>query len=182
MKILFLLSFFFLLTASADIKKSLYHLYQGKQYEEACREGLKVFQEHREDEEFISLYAFSCLYADYIDRLAIPISMLKNSEEARSNAAYFSVIMMQKKLLYHALIDDYKLAELKLPTTDHVLSTVYDLYAKANHDRVRSYYTFKDEKNDKIFYKLYIENSDETKKMVIEVYYDTIMTHRHIYW
>lgn len=182
MKKFLLLCFFFTTIISADIKKSLYHLYQGKQYEEACREGLKVFQLHKDDEEFISLYAFSCLYADYIDRLAIPISLLKNSEEARSNAAYFSVIIMQKKLLYHALIDDYKLTELKLPTTDHVLSIVYDLYTKADQERKRSHYSFKDEKNDKIFYKLYIENSNNTKKMIIEEFYDTIMTHRHIYW
>lgn len=182
MRFFILLSSLFLTLVYADIKNSLYHLYQDKQYEEACREGLKVFQTYKEDEEFISLYAFSCLYADYIDRLAIPISILKDSEEARSNAAYFSVILMQKKLLYHSLIDGYKLAELKLPTTDHILSIVYDLYVRADHERKRSHYTFKDKHNDKIFYKLYLQNSNDTQKMVIEEYYDTIMTHRHIYW
>ena len=64
--------------------------HQDKAYQKACKTGLKVFQKFRNDEEFVSLYAFSCLNADQIDRLAIPISILKNSEEARSNAAYFS--------------------------------------------------------------------------------------------
>ena len=182
MKIIFLITFLLISTIQADIKTSLYNLYQDKQYEKACKEGLKVFQKNRKDEEFISLYAFSCLKADYIDRLAIPISILKNSEEARSNAAYFSVILMQKKLLFHSLIDGYKLSTLKLPTTDHILSIVYDLYTKADHDRKRNYYTLKDINNDKVFYKLYIKNSNTNKKMVIEEYYDTIMTHRHIYW
>lgn len=174
---------FLLITFShADIKVSLYHLYQDKQYDEACQEGLKVFNQYRQDEEFVSLYAFSCLNADQIDRLAVPISILGNSEEARSNAAYFSVILMQKKLLYHSLIDGYKLSELKLPKTSHVLSTVYELYSKIDNSRKRSHYTLIDENNNKISYKLYIKNSNQENKMIIEEFYDTIMTHRHVYW
>jgi len=166
----------------ADIKVSLYHLYQNKQYDDACQKGLKVFNQYRDDEEFVSLYAFSCLNADQLDRLAVPISILKGSEEARSNAAYFSVILMQKKLLFHSLIDGYKLSELKLPKTDHVLSSVYELYSKTDTSRKRNHYTFIDENNNKVSYKLYIQNSNQNKKMVIEEFYDTIMTHRHVYW
>lgn len=182
MKLLFLVAVLFGSFAFADVKTSLYHLYQNKQYDQACKEGLNVFQANRQDEEFISLYAFSCLQADNIDRLAIPISMLKNSEEARSNAAYFSVILMQKKLLYHSLIDGYKLTEFKLPTTDHVISVVFDLYTKASHERKRNHYIFIDPNNEKISYKLYVKNGNQVQSMVIEEYYDTIMTHRHIYW
>ncbi len=181
MRHLFLFLFCLSLT-QADVKTSLYHLYQDKEYERACQEGLKVFRKNRRDEEFVSLYAFSCLKADHLDRLAIPISILKNSEEARSNAAYFSVILMQKKLLFHALVDGYKLTELKLPKTDHILSTVYELYSKVDYDRKRSHYTFRDSHNEKISYKLYIENSKQSKRIVIEEFYDTIMTHRHVYW
>ena len=182
MKYIFLTFFVFSSFTLADVKTSLYHLYQNKQYEQACKEGLNLFQNNRHDEEFISLYAFSCLEADHIGRLAIPISILKSSEEARSNAAYFSVILMQQKLLYHSLVDGYKLSEYKLPTTNHVLSIVFDLYLKVSHERKRNHYLFKDPVNDKVSYKLYIKNSDQTKKMIIEEYYDTIMTHRHIYW
>jgi len=182
MRILFLLSALFIAVSFADIKTSLYHLYQDKNYDKACKEGLKAFNKHRNDEEFISLYAFSCLKADYIDRLAVPITMLSKSEEARSNAAYFSVILMQKKLLNHALLDGYKLEELKLPTTDHVLSIVFELYSKADHSRKRSHYMLQDPDNEKITYKLYIKNSNHSQTMVIEEYYDTIMTHRHNYW
>jgi len=182
MRIILLLSTLLVSLSFADIKNSLYHLYQDKNYEEACKKGFKAFGTYRNDEEFISLYAFSCLKADQIDRLAVPITMLNKSEESRSNAAYFSVILMQKKLLQHALIDGYKLQELKLPTTDHVLSIVFDLYSKADHSRKRSHYMFKDPINTKISYKLYIKNTNQNKTMVIEEYYDTIMTHRHIYW
>jgi len=181
MRYLLLISIFFSVL-QADIKTDLYHLYQDKFYEKACKVGLKQFQKYRKDEEFVSLYAFSCLKADQIDRLAVPISILKHSEEARSNAAYFSVILMQKKLLFHSLVDNYKLIELSLPKTDHVLSKVYDLYSKVDYQRKRSHYSYIDPDNNKISYKLYIKNSNKDKKMVIEEYYDTIMTHRHVYW
>ncbi len=182
MKTLLLIAVLLSTLSAADAKTALYHLYQNKQYDEACTEGMKLFQANRQDEEFISLYSFSCLKADNIDRLAIPISLLKNSEEARSNAAYFSVILMQKKLLFHSLIDGYKLTEFKLPTTDHVISVVFDLFSKVSNERKRNHYIFIDPNNDKISYKLYIKNGSQTQSMVIEEYYDTIMTHRHIYW
>jgi hypothetical protein len=41
---------------------------------------------------------------------------------------------------------------------------------------------FFDKQNEKVSYKLYINSGNHSKKMVIEEYYDTIMTHRHTYW
>lgn len=166
----------------ADIKTSIYRLYQDKSYKKACQKGLNVFHKYRKDEEFVSLYAFSCLKADYIDRLSIPIAVLHKTKESRSNAAYFSVILMQKKLLYHSLIDGYRLNALKLPTTDNILSIVYELYSSLENKTKQNSYILKDSKNEKISYKLYIKNSPKAKKMVIEEHYDKIMTHRHIYW
>ena len=143
---------------------------------------MQAFSANRKDEAFVSLYGFSCLKADYIDRLSIPIAILKHSEEARSNSAYFSVILMQKKLLYHALVDGYDLTSLKLPSTDYVLSKVFDLYARDNHRQNRSVYIYKDPIMPKNSYKLFLTEKNRTKKMVIEEYYDTILTNRHIYW
>ena len=62
MRLIVLLSLLFTFSF-ADIKVSLYHLYQDKQYDEACQEGLKVFNQYRQDEEFVSLYAFSCPFS-----------------------------------------------------------------------------------------------------------------------
>ena len=114
--------------AYSDTKTDLLQLYNNKEYKAACKLGMDNYGDYTRDEAFISLYAFSCLNADYIDRLAVPISALKYSKEARANAAYFSTVLMQKKLLYHALIDGYPIGSLVLPTTDFVLSKVFDLY------------------------------------------------------
>ncbi len=165
-----------------DIKQNLFTLYQNKKYEKVCTTGFNNFQKYKQDEEFVSLYAFGCLHSDYIDRLSIPIATLKFSKEARANAAYFSVILMQKKLLYHALIDGYDLSKYVLPSTDFVLSKVFDLYTKLGKHEPRAYYLFDDLTDKKLSYKLYISKGDRVSKMIIEEYYDTIILKRHVYW
>jgi hypothetical protein len=166
----------------AGIKQNMFNLYQNKKYEKVCSIGFDNFKRYRKDEEFVSLYAFACLNSDYIDRLAIPTAILKFSEESRANSAYFSVILMQKKLLYHALLDDYDLSELDLPTTDYVLSKVFDLYTKLGKHEKRAFYLFEDENDKKLTYKLYIQRDKKLSKIVIEEFYDTITIKRHVYW
>ncbi len=178
----YLLLLFLVTNIYANIKEDMFTLYQNKKFKEACRLGFKNFSQHKKDESFVSLYGFSCLYADYIDRLAIPTTSLKHSKEARANAAYFSVILMQKKLLYHALIDNNDISSLKVPSTDYVLSKVFDLYTKVQKQEKRQYYIFKDKTDSKLSYKLYLVKENYITKMVIEEFYDTMMIKRHIYW
>lgn len=166
----------------ADAKMETYRLYQNAKYKEACQSGEKVLDQYSNDEEFISLYAFSCLNADYLDKLSMPISTLKNSAESRANAAYFSVILMQKKLLIHALTDQYDLKPVRLPTTDYVLSTVFDLYTKDTAPKDQRRYNYVDPDDANKSYRLFVTKSGSAPKMVIEEYYDKIMTKRHIYW
>jgi hypothetical protein len=166
----------------ADIRHEMLDMYSAGKYKEVCKKGFDNFIQNKKDEEFVSLYAFGCLKSDYIDRLTIPVALLKYSKEARANSAYFSVILMQKKLLYHALIDKYDLASLNLPTTDYVLSKVFDLYVELGKHESKPYYIFKDKQDKHLTYKLYLLKEARLNKMVIEEFYDTIPTKRHIYW
>ena len=180
MKIIIIL----LLTLSlyADIKQDMFNLYQNKKYEAVCTLGFDNFANNKKDEEFVSLYAFACLNSDFIDRLSIPTAVLKFSKESRANSAYFSIILMQKKLLYHALVDNYDLSEFSLPTTDYVLSKVFDLYAKIGKHEPRVFYLFEDPQDSKLTYKVYLVKDYKLDKIVIEEFYDTINIKRHIYW
>lgn len=180
MKILLIL--LFNLVLFADIKQNMLNLYENNKYEDVCTIGFNNFKTYKKDEEFISLYAFACLNSDYIDRLAIPAAMLKFSPEARANSAYFSVILMQKKLLYHAMVDNYDLSSLELPTTNYILSKVFDLYSKLGTHTARNFYLFEDAKDKKLTYKLYLDKSKKLNKIVIEEFYDNITLKRHIYW
>lgn len=180
MKILLIL--FITITLYADIKQNMFNLYQNEKYEKVCSIGFDNFKKNKRDEEFVSLYAFACLNSDYIDRLAVPAALLKVSKEARANSAYFAVILMQKKLLYHALIDQYDLSEFNLPTTDYVLSRVFDLYAKLGKHEPRAFYLFEDPNDPKLTYKLYVSRDYKLDKIIIEEFYDTITIKRHVYW
>ncbi len=166
----------------ADIKQNMFNLYQNEKFEDVCKLGFNNLRSNNKDEEFVSLYAFACLNSDYIDRLAIPIALLKSTSEDRANSAYFSVILMQKKLLYHALVDKYDLSTLVLPTTDYVLSKVFNLYSKLETHEPRLFYLFDDPNDKKLSYKLYIIKDGKLQKMVIEEFYDTVNIKRHIYW
>ncbi len=166
----------------ANIKQDMFNLYQVKKYDEVCNIGFNNFENYRNDEEYVSLYAFACLNADYIDRLSVPTAALKFTKESRSNAAYFSIILMQKKLLYHALLDNYDISSLNLPTTDYVLSKVFDLYTKIKNNEQKEFYIFDDEIDKQLKYKLYILKDGKIDKMVIEEFYNSISIKKHIYW
>ena len=180
MRYLFII--FIALNLYADLKHDMFTLYQNNKYEEVCNKGFSNLYQHKKDEEFVTLYALACLKSDYIDRLSIPIAILKQSSEARSNSAYFSVILMQKKLLYHSLIDHYDLSTLKIPSTDYVLSRVFDLYSKIPKHTPRAYYLLDDEDDKKLSYKLYISRENMIDKIIIEEFYDKTKIKHHIYW
>ncbi len=180
MRLFFLLISLFVF-ASASSKIDVYNDYKAKQYAKACKKGEALLERYKSDEKFISLYAFSCLKADKIDQLAVPIVLLSKSEEARANAAYFSVILMQKKLLLHALVDTYNFKDLKLPTTDYILSKVFDLYTQDTRTSKKAHYKYADPLDSRVTYKLFLTKDASKKKIIVEEYYDTIMRKRHIY-
>lgn len=166
----------------ADIKSEMFTLYQNQKYKDVCDIGFNNLKKHKRDDNFVSLYGFACLKSDFIDRLAAPAVLLKFSQESRANAAYFSVILMQKKLLYHALVDGYDLSLFTLPTTDYVLSIVFDLYAKLGKHEPQQLYHFENPNDAKTTYKLYLSYDKKIAKMVIEEFYNGVATKRHIYW
>lgn len=165
----------------ANVKQEIFTLYKNHQYKDACVIGYRNFHKYSRDEEYVSLYAFSCLKSDYVDRLATPIVLLKFSKDSRANAAYFSVILMQKKLLYHALMDGYNLENLNLPTTNYILSKVFDAYLELGPHQAKSNYLFTDHSNSKITYKLYLEEHKQRQRIIIEEFHNSVIIKKHIY-
>lgn len=168
--------------AFSDDKARLFKLYNKGNYEAVCEKGFKLFRKNRYDEAFISLYAYGCLNSDSLDRLATPIVMLKYSKDARANAAYFAAILMKKKLLYHALLDNYDLSGVKLPSSSYILSKVFDIFVHNKTKPLDDIYTLKDKKNENITYHLYLDKSERVPKMIIEEYKNNILIKRHTYW
>lgn len=175
-----LLIFLFSCLLNAAVTDKLYTLYQQGEYAQACTMGLKHFPANSDNESFVSLYAFSCLKADRIDALALPMSALNKTPEARSNAAYFSLIVMQKKLLVQSLYDNKPIVNLTFPTSSHLLSKIFNFYLK-NPEPSEFIKEYQDPGNPRQTYKLYTTLSNGYKTIAIDEYYDKILTVHHVY-
>lgn len=158
-----------------------YKDYKEKNYMHACKKGVSIFNQYKNDEDYLTVYSFACLKSDMIDRLAVPITGLRKSKEARANASYFAAILLQKKLLYHAVIDNVDIEGLKLPTTDFILSKVFDMYTTNNYIKNNDVYMFKNDNNNDIIYKMFVRDDERFKKLIIQqIKNDTVIkTHNY---
>lgn len=177
---------FFLLIASAclilhaDIPSQMLMLYQKGAYYDACTIGKKNWNKITTSEKYVSLYAFSCLNADQIDRLNFPVTVLNETPEARANASYFSLLILEKKLIIQALYDNLPMKSLKLPNSSNLLSRIFDYYCK-NPQLGNTIKEYSDTMNPRQTYKLYSMQVDTHKTFAIDEYYDKILTKHHVY-
>jgi len=136
--------FLSILTVQAVDITSLIKAYKNKNYALVCKKGYKLFDKLRKDENLLTMYAFSCLKIDYIDRLAVPILILGKTPQSRNNRAYFSLILAQKNILTAALFDGIKFKDLNIPQTDYVLSKVFNLYFQKKYKKTDNRYIMQD--------------------------------------
>jgi hypothetical protein len=174
------LSYLILLNLHADTSTQMYQLYQKGDYSASCNLGLQHFKQLESNEAYVSLYAFSCLKADQIDRLNDPIMTLNQTKESRSNASFFALLVLQKKLLTQSLLDNYAIKSLKLPSSSHLISKLFTFYQNdpQAQNTIKEYI---DSVNPRISYKLYAIEIIGKKTIAIDEYYDKILTLHHIY-
>lgn len=160
--------------------QDLYRFYQEGKYKKACNVGLKIFNKYRKNPDFLMLYGFSCLKADYIDRVAVPMIGLNKSKTARANASYFATVFLQKKLLYHSLLDHTDISHLRLPVTGHIISKVFQLYISGNYKKKGDIYTLANPNQPDTTYRLYMTHKHGSPVMVIEEWQHgkRLQTHR----
>jgi len=104
------------------------------------------------------------------------------TKDARANASYFSTILLQKKLLFQALVDKVSLNDLHLPHTNFIVSKLFSSFVKKEYSLKEGVYTFKDKEKKEMKYQLYIETDKKNEKfMIIDIYKDDKFTHRYRY-
>ncbi|NPA03607.1 MAG: hypothetical protein GXO61_01975 [Epsilonproteobacteria bacterium] len=135
---------------------SLVKAYKRGAYKRVCLQGYYIFDKLKKDENLLSMYAFSCLRSDYINRLAVPILILGKTPESRKNRSYFSLILAQKNLLISALADKEDFSNLKLPNTNHLISKVFNLYFQKKFKRVDNIYTAQE---GNVTYEIWLEKT-----------------------
>jgi hypothetical protein len=176
-----------LITLTAALNASnlstLYKFYEKQAYDKACDYAVKHFNKkrNRNSEQYMTLYGLSCLETDNIHRIATPMLRLKSTKAARANATYFSTILLQKTLLFQALVDDVSLSDLHLPRTNFIVSKIFKLFLNKEYEKKGDVYIFKDEKKKDREYRLYIQEEKNKKYMIIDTYKDDKFTHRYRY-
>jgi hypothetical protein len=160
---LFLLAF--TISAYATSIDTLIKYYKEKNYYDVCKEGSKIFKKLQKDENLLTMYAFSCLYVDKIDRLYVPAMILGKTKESRHNRSYFSLIIAQKNILVSALVDHEEYEGLSVPNTDYVLSRVFNLYFQKKYKKIDNSYTMQDDQGK---YTLFTKKENGKTWVVIE--------------
>ena len=100
--------------------------FKAKKYNKVCEKGSKVYYGGYTDENFVSLVGISCAKVDRINILGMFQRSLVQTDASRENASYFSTLILQKRLIYQFMIDDLDLSNLKLPSSAHLLSRVFE--------------------------------------------------------
>ncbi len=167
---------------NATDKSDILKLYEKKSYKKVCLKASNLYQKYKNDEEFLNIYAHSCLEVDMINKTILPITKLYKSAEARENAAYFATILYQKKLLYHALIDDVDISYINLPKTKYILSMIFNKFVSKDYDYKHNAYWFSDDENSELSYKLSVEVHQKIKKIFLKTYKNDKLIKVRTYW
>ena len=164
----------------ADMQ-TLIKKYEEGNYKFVCLNGYKLFSQIKKDEDLVTMYAFSCLKADYINRLAVPILILGKTPQSRKNRAYFSLLLAQKNLLISALGDQIEFTNLSVPNTDHIISKVFNLYFQKKYKKTDNTLVMQDPKNRDLLYKVSIIKRASIPYLKIEEYQNNKRVKIHIY-
>ncbi len=177
----FLLLLSFSLLLQADLYDDFSQHMKDKEYKKACDAGRTIFFNLERDEKFIALIGQACLKADSINTLAIIQSRLRNSESGRQNAALFSSLLLQKRLIYQFMYDNTDISTLALPIGEHPLSHAFVSIRDNSYKLISKQpkvieFTHKDK-----HYKLYIDTK-KRGRITIEVKdkNNKIKTHRYM--
>lgn len=181
-KKIYILFFIFYSISHAYTIEDLNKLYKNKNFTKACTISGGLYIKYKNREEFLNIFANSCLKSDMINRMILPIIKLYKTKQARENAAYFSTILYEKKMLYYALCDDIDISYMNLPKTGYILSKIFDKFVEGKYDKKDGAYWFSDSKNIDIKYKLSIEMDNNIKKMYLRTYKDSKLIKERIYW
>ncbi len=163
-------------------RSDVYRAYKNKKYKEACTLAAKIYLYYKKDNDFLTIFADSCLKVDNINRMTFPAMLLIRDAAARSNSIYFLTILYQKKLLYKSLIDGFDVSKYKFPTTNYVLSKIFVKYAKKEYKKFRDIYIFQDDKDKHKKYEMSLIKDKGVFKIVLKTFLNNSLQKTRIYW
>lgn len=175
----FLIVFLICLNLNAISQNEIVDLYENEEYDKICQPNVVELFSKSKDEYIANLYAKSCLKTDKINRLTTAIIELFRTKKSRENSAFLTTILFQKKLLYHAVIDNVDISYIRLPKIDYPLSKVFHKFVSKDYQKRDNVFIFKDD--DKI-YELFVRDSGGIKKLILNTLKDDIIIDSKSFW
>lgn len=180
-KIILTLCFgFFTLQASTITLDTIRKWYDNGEFEKVCSyEVTALYETYTDNEEFVNMYGHACVETDMISRTVNPINKLIRSPQTRANAVYFATVLYQKKLLYHAFVDNVDISYMRLPRTEHILSVIFDHYVTGDFTKDGDTYVFKE---GDLTHRLHVEESGDIYKLIVRSYENGNLIKTRAYW
>ena len=151
-----------------------------KKYEKVCTQGLIKYYGGKDDEMFVAMVGMSCAEIDNINPLGFLQKKLIHSLSARETASYFASLVLQKRLLYQFMIDDIDMRNLSLPTSEHLLSKIFESISHGEYDVIiEKPKMIKITLEDKTL--MLSISDDEEIKILVDEYVDGALSVRHWY-
>lgn len=174
------LGFFSIAHASISLE-TIRGWYENGEYNKVCSyEVTALYEKYTDNEEFVNMYGHSCVETDMISRIVNPINKLVRSPETRANAVYFATVLYQKKLLYQALVDKVDISYIRLPRTEHILSTIFDNFVIENFTKEKDEYIFvDDEKTHRV---KVVKSPEGLFKIMIKTFKDEKLIKTRAFW
>ncbi|MDF1882094.1 hypothetical protein JHD50_12425 [Sulfurimonas sp. MAG313] len=145
-----------------------------------CDKGSYVYYAGYKDENFVSLIGIACAKVDRINILGMFQRSLVKSEASRENSSYFSTLILQKRLIYQFMIDNLNLSHLKLPSSRHLLSRVFDALSDSQYKVISTSPKLVEINTNGRKYILSVSD-DEPKKVLVDEYKADGKLERHWY-
>ena len=150
------------------------------QYNRICSDMVRELFITQQDESIANLYAKACLKMDKVNSLIIPMVMLYKDKASRENAALYSTILFQKKMLYLALCDGVDISYIRTPKINYILSEIFDKFTERAYVKKSDTYVFTLESGERA--ELFIKEEESVKKMVVALYTGDKLSSIKIYW
>ena len=178
MKIIFSILFIFTSLFSMT-KDQVYSYYKAGAYEKACKFGSGLVRRERNDENYLSVVALSCVNADYLNTSITIVRNMKNTPIGRNNASYVASLFLIKKLLMQFVYDGTDLTNLTLPKSPHILSVIFEAISHNKYKKEENKYIMNIGK-----YQYSIEKfvDNKTDKILLKKELGPKIIEQHIYW
>jgi hypothetical protein len=167
-------------SVNAKTLEQLAQDFKQKKYYSVCQDGLNEYRAGHQDERLLALTGTACSYVDNINPLGSLQAKMISTAEARETSSYFTSLILQKRLIYHFMLDDISLAHLQLPKSPHILSFVFEHLGNGKFKYIsKSPKVIKIEDANRSI--LLSVSQDELKKVVVDEYNGATLIKRHMY-